>query len=433
MTEASLEELVQERQFAGILQTHAERFFRLSNTMAAAQEWNKRHLFQLINEADALESFLDDYGARFNQTYAFFTELVASLRGFAQTGYAIEHLQRRVGSYGSALWDPEHLAGSAASLDKIKAFLHRASLAMFDAARSEARRVGVELTPEAFPESDFLPVLARRRLPRNLGEAQLVDEEQRIAEVASKYLQACNALAEIGVRKIEDPEERRKFLGRACTEEQARFYEATVHNLQSSYDTHIQNTVLEARDDRLPKLRGYVSAALHLLEAVTHLVHFIERHEDEIRSEEAKSRISAIVDRVEVQEITLNELLVWAGKHLQCGYALAEDLLPEYTNVQESRVSLPAGVSFHARPAALIVAIVNHYGTPVQMELGGQRSNAASILELLVAAGSHADERSYTFHGDERPLRDIALLFDNGLGEAGVDKLPDQLGYLRND
>ena len=56
MTEMSLEELVEERQFTGILQTHAEVFFRLSNTLLAVRDgaWNKKHFFQLISEADAL-------------------------------------------------------------------------------------------------------------------------------------------------------------------------------------------------------------------------------------------------------------------------------------------------------------------------------------------------------------------------------------------
>ena len=76
MTETSLEELVQERQFAGILQTHGEVFFRLSNTLLGLgkRTWNKKHYFQLISEADSLESFLDDYGARYNRTYSLLTE-----------------------------------------------------------------------------------------------------------------------------------------------------------------------------------------------------------------------------------------------------------------------------------------------------------------------------------------------------------------------
>ncbi|MEM7307130.1 MAG: HPr family phosphocarrier protein [Planctomycetota bacterium] len=433
MTETSLEQLVQERQFAGILQTHGEVFLRLSNSLLALGDrpWNKKHHFQLINESDSLESFLDDYGARYNRTYAFFTELVASLRWFAMTGYSLSHAQGRLGSYGAGLWHGAEGPEVESSLRGALAFAQRTGTRLLAAIREEAETLGLEITPEAFPESNFLPVVSRRKLPRNVGQAELEDEEQKIAEVASKFLAACDMLRETGVRPIADVDERRRYLKRSCTEELARVYEATVHNLQSTYDTHIQNTVLEGKDERLLRLRGHVSGALHLLASVTYLTHFFERHEDELRAEEVKQRIGALVDRAEVQGVTL-DLLVLANRILQEGRELAEALLPEYTNVLELQVEVADGLVMHARPAALIVSIVNHYGTPVEMEVGGQTCNAASILELLVCVGSHPDERRFSFRGDENPLRDIRSLFESGLGEEGLDSLPDSLAYLRS-
>ena len=38
----------------------------------------------------------------------------------------------------------------------------------------------------------------------------------------------------------------------------------------------------------------------------------------------------------------------------------------------------------------------------------------------------------YVFRGDENPLRDIGVLFKNGLGERGLEGLPERLGYLRS-
>lgn len=431
--EISFEQLVEERQFAGLLQTHAEPFFRLANTLllGQCQGWNKKHFFQLINEADALESFLDDFGARFNRTYAFFTELVASVRGFALAGYSVTHLEGRLPAYGRNHWTAEEYDSAVSSLRHTDAFLVSSTVRMLDEIRAEAQRLGVEITPEAFQETSFLPVVARRRLPRNLGEAVLVDEEQRIAEVATKYLRACEMLSEIGIRRIDDPDERRVFFARYCTEERARTIEATIHNLQSTYDTHVQNTVFEREDERLPLLRAHVSAALHLSEAITHLTHFVERHEDEVRSEEAKSRISALVPAAVVQEIVVNELLAWVGRHMESGCAIATELLPSYTNLQDLAVTLGDGLTLHARPAAMLVKVVNHYGTPVEMEVAGKRCNAASILEILVLIGSNPRERQLVFHGDERPLRDIRLLVEHDLGERGTAGFPEELHYLR--
>jgi len=434
MTETYFEKLILERQFIGLLQAHAEVFFRLSNSLLAPglDAWNKKHFFQLISEADALESFLDDYGARYNRTYAFLTELVASLRWFAHAGYSIAHMVSRMESYGAPSWlSSEDWREATEALQGGLAFLQGNAVRLIQAVRVEAQRLGIELTPEAFPESNFMPVVARRRLPRSVGQAELQNEEQKIGEVVTKFLRACELLRDLRVRRIHDARERHAFFSRTCTESQARTYEATVHNLQSTYDTHIQNTVLEARDERLPKLRGHVSAALHLLQAVTHLSHFIERHETDIRSEEAKRKISELVERSEVEGVALNVFLHWADRFLRSGQPLAEALLPEYTKLLEMELELPDHLALHARPAALIVGIVNHHSTPVEMEVGGRRCNAGSILELLVAVGSQPHQKRFVFRGDERPVRDIARLFSAELGEKGLDLLPAELAYLR--
>jgi len=435
MSETYFEKLILERQFVGLLQAHSGVFFRLSNSLLSArtEPWNKKHFFQLINEADALESFLDDYGARYNGTYAFLTELVASLRWFAHSGYSIAHMLGRLESYGATHWGtPEEFQGAAEAIESGRAFLQANAVRLLDAVRDEALQLSIEITPETFPDSNFVPVSARRRLPRSVGQAELHEEEQKIAEVITKYLQACEMLGDLRVRQVADPKERHAFFGRICTEALARTYESTVHNLQSTYDTHIQNTVLEARDERLGQLRGHASAALHLLQAVTHLAHFIERHETDIRSEEAKRKISGLIDRPGVEAVALNVFLYWAERFLSSGRPMAEAILSQYTQLVEMVVELPEHLSLHARPAALIVGIVNHYSTQVEMEVGGRRCNAGSILELLVTVGQQPGQKRFVFRGDERPVRDIVRLFGNELGETGLDRLPAELAYLRS-
>jgi phosphotransferase system HPr-like phosphotransfer protein len=132
-----------------------------------------------------------------------------------------------------------------------------------------------------------------------------------------------------------------------------------------------------------------------------------------------------------VQAIILNDLLFWANRYIQSGADTARSLLPSYTNVLSLELCLPEQASLHARPVALIVGIVNRYGTPVEMEVGGLVANASSILKMLMLVGSNAEERAFIFRGDERPLRDIELLFEHGLGEKGLDALPSELAYLR--
>jgi phosphotransferase system HPr-like phosphotransfer protein len=432
--ERSLEEVIQERAFSGLVQAQSQSFFRLANTLLARRpaEWNKRHLNQLVIESQALESFLDDYGAAYNRTWCLLRELAASLRWFSLAAFSLAHLLGRIESYGlDVTFSSAERDEAQRSLERVRGFLGENLERLLQRTCAEVERLGLERTPETYPDESLLGVAPRQRLPRNVGQEDLLDENQKIAEVASKYLASCDLLEDLGIRRIGEPERRRELLERICTEAQARVYEATVHNLQSSYDTYIKNSVVEGRDDRLPRLRGHLSTALHLLEAVTFLTHFVERHEGGIRSQDAEQELSRLIDRRSVQEMILNDLLATGDRFMQRGRGIAEELLHAYTNLQELTVELPRDIRLHARPAALIVGIVGHFGTPVELEVQGHKCNAGSILELLVTVGSHPDARRFVFRGDENPLRDIGLLFQNGLGEHGLDRLPERLSYLR--
>jgi phosphotransferase system HPr-like phosphotransfer protein len=432
--ERSLEEIIQERAFAGLLQTHAQPFFRLGNTLGRQPggAWAKKHFHLLVSAADSLESYLDDYGARFNRTYAPLRELVASLRWFALAGFSLAHLDGRLSSYDlEASMSSDELSEARASIRSARSYIDETVRTLLEQITRECDALGLERTPELYPEQHIDGVAPRQRLPRNVGQEDLVDENQKIAEVASKYLACCDLLEDLGVRRVDDPGRRDELLTRCCSEARARVYEATVHNLQSTYDTNVKNSVVEGRDHRLTRLRGHLSTALHLLEAVTFLTHFVERHESGQRNEAVERRITQVVQRSRVQHVILNDLLAEAVRFMVSGRGIAEELLQTYTNLQELVAELPDELKLHARPASLIVGIVGHYGTPVELELAGHRCNAGSILELLVTIGSNPDARRFVFRGDENPLRDIGLLFRHGLGERGMDALPPQLSYLR--
>jgi phosphotransferase system HPr-like phosphotransfer protein len=426
------DERIEEGRFAELLEQHSATFFRLGATLEQIQEenWTKPHVARLVHECHTLESFLDDHGARLNRRFCTLTELVASLRSFALAGYSLLHLRGRLPTYGLEDW-ADSTGPLRRNLDEACGFLIRSTIILLRATRARAGGCGIEPAGVPFPSAEFAPTAVRLRLPHDIGQDQLDDERRRVAEVVSKFLQASDVLADLGVRPIADATVRRAFLAKHCSEEQARVYEATVHNLQSTYDTYIKNTVLEGNDPRLRQLRGHASAALHLLEAVTHLTHFYERHESELRTELTERILAELVQPTAVQEVILNNLLVNASDVLQAGRHLSEAVLPSYTRVRELEVQLPAGVTLHARPVALIVGIVNHFGTPVEFEIGSRRCNAASILEVLMAVGSTPEVAGFVFRGDERPLTHIALLFEHGLGERGTDGLPEDLSYLR--
>lgn len=434
--ESPLEEILPEATFAGMLRAQGLVFAQLTNVLVdlPAERWSKSYFYRLASEADALESFLDDFGAKYNRTFTLTRELVASIRWLSHAGISLRHFEGRFQSYGlDSSLSTEGSDELRASLAHCCGLLAEASRALLQRLRAEFDRADVGWPSARLPEHQFAAGGSRQALPRNVDHDELQDENQRIAEIASKYIAACAMLGELGQRRIVDAGERRHKLSSVCREEQARVYEATVHNLQSAYDTYIKNTVIESRDPRLSRLRGHLSGALHLLEAVTFLTHFVERHDQGVRHEAADRVIAGLVDRAAIQDVILNHLLHWANHLMQQGRSMAEELLPTYITLQELQVQLPKNVRLHARPAALIVNIVAHHGTPVEMCVEAHRCNAGSILELLVAVGSHPEARSYVFRGDVHPLRDLALLFESGLGEDGLENLPAQLSYLRNN
>ncbi|MDG1049765.1 MAG: HPr family phosphocarrier protein [Planctomycetota bacterium] len=430
MGSSSNKPFVSEQDFGVLLRGRAEGFLTIC-AVPSATRWSKRRFFEVSASADELESFLDDHGARTNRTFSAFTELVASIRGFALAGMQLAHLDRRLDSYGVA----ERLAGEGADvlehMREALSFVQDRTALLMGALLEEGRelcvtelRIGEGQRPEDALE-------APPRLANNVDLDRIDDDDHRIAKVATSYLSACEMLENVGIEPMEEPERREEFLRSKCSEEAARVWEATVHNLQSSYDTYVKNTVLETGDPRLPDLRGHASAALHSLGAVTHLTHFVERHERGLRSDMADSVLQRLVPRSQVRDVTLNRLLVSAQAFIRSGAEIASSLLPSYTSVSSLELCLREGIFLHARPASLIVAIVQHHGTPVELEVAGSRCNAGSILELMVAIGSNPEQRNFVAHGDERTLKDLGELFAADLGEGGLDELPNTLNYLR--
>ena len=433
MPEPSLEAVVPEQEFASLLGRLAADFARISSTVQAGSQapFPKRFYFRLQAEADELEAALDDYGARHNRTFCVLTELTASIRGFALAGLSLTHLSKRLDGYG-VLPALGSVGGedTAASVERGRAFVQDCVRSLIQAWWDEANALGLEL-PNIAGEAELEPESVRFRLPRNVDQPLLENEEQRIAEVASKFLQAQEMLEECGLMATEDPTSRERMVSAHCDEQTARVFEATVHNLQSAYDTHIGHTRLEGDDSRLRGLRGFISVALHLLEAVTHLVHFVERHDNQQRSDQAEKFLSKLIDRHQVQDVLLHDLFLPARRVLSAGSQLAEELLPQYTDLQSMQVVLQDDLSLHARPASLLVAIATYHGTPVEIEVCEQTANASSILEVMVLVGSNPEAKEFTFRGDAKPLADIRRLFECGLGENGLDKLPPELEYLR--
>lgn len=408
----------------------AHSFFRLANFLLSARSevWGENHMFSLSTESNAFETFLDDFGARNNKAFSYITELVASIRGFSNASHALHHLNRRLRKYDIAAEACEQFQDP---LRKAIEWTNDSILKLLRELYSESEKRQLVIPKESMGEANFPKAFTRLRLPRNADEEDVADEEHRIAEVATKYLKICDLVDNLQIERIQDPVRLRHMIARNCTEDMARQYETNVHNLQSKYDTYIKNTAFEKSDPKLKKLRGYISVTLHLLEYVTHLVHFYERHENDIRYEPTKQQVARTISKNEVLDHIVNFGLFHAARFLKFGRAVAQEIFPEYTRLREVVLDVPAHIELHLRPATLIARVAHYYGTPVQMRIGERDwVDAASPMRVVMEIGMNTSARKIAFRGDANALRDLKLLFEAGFGEGDSD-LPKDLGYLK--
>jgi phosphotransferase system HPr-like phosphotransfer protein len=269
-------------------------------------------------------------------------------------------------------------------------------------------------------------------LRHDIDELAAMDDREKIAELASLYIAHKHALDKLSeCRRIDDVPAMRQYVLEVSDEEQCRFFQTRIHNLQSKYDTFVKATEAEHRDPDLKRFRGYVSIALHLIESMTQLVHFYGRHENDIRGEQVKNRIAALIDKDEVLDRALNYCLYYTHAYLNEGLPLAEQLVKRYTSQERLELELPEGVHIHIRPASLIAEIVKHHGTPVKITIGTETRYAGSALDVLMAAGSGSGDSKIAFEGDTMPLQDLRLLFEHRLGEDGRARFPRRLSYLK--
>ena len=267
------------------------------------------------------------------------------------------------------------------------------------------------------------------RLPHNLDEEATPEAQLKAAELGAKFLTYKAILEERSEGKhFTNPDEMRRYVLEVGGEEQCRFFETRIHNLLSRYDTYIRGTQLETQNANLKRLRGYIALDLLLLETMTLLTHFYQRHENDIRSQEAKNLIARLVDKGQVLDRILNYALYYLHAFMKECAPLAEEMIQTYTRQTRLAIEIPEGVAFHVRPVSLVTKVVEHHGTPVAMTIGEETCDAGSVLQVLMAVGAHPEVRHVVFEGDQAVLRDLLLLFEHGLGEAG--RLPRELKYL---
>jgi phosphotransferase system HPr-like phosphotransfer protein len=376
--------------------------------------------------AHDLETWLDDFDARNNRTFVILGELVASVRGLAAVRGLGLHVSRRLPLY-HRLVDGQPLVDD---LERAGQILDRAIHNLLGALHREAGRLGLTWEAAAFDGTAEVSQRQRRLLPRNLDEEETVDERQHIAEIGARFLKVLQTSRSLDLGFARPREVLAEFVATSATEERCRWYESSVHSIQSMYDTYVLQTSVERDHPWLQALRGHASVSLHLLEMATALVHFYERHENDVRHEPARQVISEVVSKEDVLDVAVNVCLRHAYLYVESASATAHQILRTFVRQASARLAMPAQVTLHARPLALIVQVARHYGTPLEIALDGEKCSAASLMSLILVGGRHPRPRDIEVTGDARALRDLELLFEAGLGETGA-RMPPELDYLK--
>jgi phosphotransferase system HPr (HPr) family protein len=422
----SRDTVIREREFARLLAEESADFGSWLATILDQPELlgSGPALLRLERHAHGLESFLDDFGARQNRSYVTLGEMVASVRGIADVAGNGLHLRSRLARYTKLIDEApltEDLERGLAALDDVL-------LELLATTRAEAERRGCQWRPAKFSEPE--PPAHRRLLPRNLDEDETVDERQRIAEIGTNFLKILDTSRSLELGTVRSRESLATFVHEHATEELCRWYESTVHSIQSMYDTYVLNTTVERDHPWLRSLRGHASIALRLLQMATALVHFYERHENDIRHEPARQAVSAVVPKQVILDLAVNTCLRHAYLYVEGASATAHQILKTFVRQAISTMQMPTGVTLHARPLALIVQVARHYGTPMEISFDGEQCSASSLMSLILLGGRHPRPKIIKVEGDSRALRDLELLFKEGLGENG-NPLPATLDYLR--
>jgi len=424
---------ISEDEFRPLLVGQAGEFIQLANGVLEAnpENWTQRQIDHLYRSTTELEAFLDYFGCKQNRAFHKTRELVALIRWLARAMGGLVHLDGRLTSnqLPNPAWGEEELRPRAR---KAALFLGETICKCAQTIREQWVESKMVWQDGALRVDSLVAGNTQVSLPPDLDERGGLDGEglPSAAKFSGRYLRLCESWAPEATHPCVGLEGLRAFVGRFATEGIARNFESRIHNLESDYDSLVAGTSQEGEHENLALLRGATSAGLLVAESVTALAHLYERHGGPEATSRDRGVFASCIDEEGLLSVIANEGVVLAWETLQGGAKLAQSLVEDLTDRSSISLELPEGLTLHARPLALVAKVVAHFGTPVDMEIDGARANAGSIMQLLVLAGSKPATKKVSFHGDRNVLRDLSRLFQAGLGEAGMDQIPGELGYL---
>jgi hypothetical protein len=395
---------------------------------------DSERLFARLSYASKLvEDLLDYHGAKNNQRWYKYRELVASILNFSGAAFTMKHIVSRIEFYEIGA-DTSFIFAS----NLVHRFLINTLTNLCQELIAETHKLGLKLAPPTLVREQFTNLSSNRFLEFDILPQDLYDEKQHIVRVTTAYINIVRDFEILGLYKRFQAEELPQLIPVKINEEILRKFEMIIHNLQSSYDTYIGRDF--SRSNEFKSLRDHISISLHLLELSGRLSHYFERHLYDVGRIGVYLEIQQLLGQLVNTEFLLDAIINYAAhfchEFLSRGKSLAQSLLNQFIEHGEITVGVPVKLGFHSRPCMLVAKIVQHYGGQVEMVIDEDHFDAASILDLQWAGGKvHRENLSQVkFQGDARALADISILAGINYGEDTMGKgipLPPELSYLR--
>ena len=423
------------------LRQYSDEYFQCCRFLADCQDpevlFTKKLYSKLIASSHLVEDFLDFHGAKNNKNWYLFRELSAAVRHLSTAAYIQEHISNRL-----IFYELSHKAVFEKEGEQTRHFLGRTLISLAPAILAEAQRLEIPMPRSGFSGADFPSIVTCEMLEFDVDDERPGQQQQHIVKVTSEFLNIAKQFEEYGIYEKCDPAEMAAMVPAKVNEVEIRRFEMLVHNLQSSFDTYIIYGGLRYGDRQLKEFRSYFSIVYHLFDLTGKLLHFYERHFFAPREGEksvyknVQNILFSLIDANALLDKIVNYGLFYAFQFLSDGKRLALKILNE--NIERGRieVGIPVKLGFHSRPSLLVAKIVQHYGGEVNLQVGQDRFDASSVLDIQWAGGKISREKAETvvFEGDIRALKDIRVLAGVNYGEDTMGKgipLPRELDYLK--
>ena len=336
-------------------------------------------LGELMSKSLQMEELLDTYGARNNQKWQPFRLLTATVKQFSNVSYELLHVRHSLPAYKLLEIKKDFLGDTDLALEFSGSVLQQTAIQMINLAAD----MGLDFPTERVDKNTFEENLPPGRLPADLATRKIETVSKTVILLATAFLNLADEselVRTYGQTRIEEADD--YYVSDTISEENLRQLELRFHNLQSLYDTYVSETEVEDMDKSLPTLRGHISVVLHLVRIATMIAHYYERHVHK-QTISFKGCQSLLVNPGELIKMLIEYCLNYTSIYLSSAHKMCQQMLRKYAEIGEIEVQVPRYRGFHVRPSTLIAKIVLHYGSKVDIKLGGESYNAALPLDIF--------------------------------------------------